>query len=304
MFRNIKRNQEYFSKIFKPGCSIIIFDTETTGLGKNAKIIEFGAVRFLITTKGLKETGKMDLFINPEETLSERIIEITGITDDILERAKNETIEAPAIFNFLESADFWGAYNCAFDLRMLEQMSYRTGIHYHVRECIDILEMARDHIDKAEIENYKLQTITEYLFPNETGIQYHKAIDDVRATAKCMAHFVGLYKSWKDDSDNRIQTRLNWAAYCINPQKKSQIRIKLNLPVGEYGDIFWDVIAKSWSHKSTTSAKKLFERLDLINLEEQVLKKYAWKYHVNNMTDLAKAWGETKKLKDKEKDVS
>lgn len=69
MFRNIKRNQEYFSKIFKPGCSIIIFDTETTGLGKNAKIIEFGAVRFLITTKGLKETGKMDLFINPEETL-------------------------------------------------------------------------------------------------------------------------------------------------------------------------------------------------------------------------------------------
>lgn len=188
MFRNIKRNQEYFSKIFKPGCSIIIFDTETTGLGKNAKIIEFGAVRFLITTKGLKETGKMDLFINPEETLSERIIEITGITDDILERAKNETIEAPAIFTFLESADFWGAYNCAFDLRMLEQMSYRTGIHYHVRECIDILEMARDHIDKAEIENYKLQTITEYLFPNETGIQYHTAIDDVRATAKCMAH--------------------------------------------------------------------------------------------------------------------
>ena len=183
-------------------------------------------------------------------------------------------------------------------------MSDRTGIHYHVRECIDILEMARDHIDKAEIENYKLQTITEYLFPNETGIQYHTAIDDVRATAKCMAHFVGLYKSWKDDSDNRIQTRLNWAAYCINPQKKSQIRIKLNLPVGEYGDIFWDVIAKSWSHKSTTSAKKLFERLDLINLEEQVLKKYAWKYHVNNMTDLAKAWGETKKIKDKEKDVS
>ena len=122
MFRNIKRNQEYFSKIFKPGCSIIIFDTETTGLGKNAKIIEFGAVRFLITTKGLKETGKMDLFINPEETLSERIIEITGITDDILERAKNETIEAPAIFTFLESADFWGAYNCAFDLRMLEQI--------------------------------------------------------------------------------------------------------------------------------------------------------------------------------------
>ena len=131
MFRNIKRNQEYFSKIFKPGCNIIIFDTETTGLGKNAKIIEFGAVRFLITTKGLKETGKMDLFINPEETLSERIIEITGITDDILERAKNETIEAPAIFNFLESADFWGAYNCAFDLRMLEQMSDRTGIHRH-----------------------------------------------------------------------------------------------------------------------------------------------------------------------------
>ena len=73
MFRNIKRNQEYFSRIFKPGCSIIVFDTETTGLGKDAKIIEFGAVRFLITSKGLKETGKMDLFINPEEMISSNV---------------------------------------------------------------------------------------------------------------------------------------------------------------------------------------------------------------------------------------
>ena len=92
MFRNIKRNQEYFGKIFKPGCSIIIFDTETTGLGKNAKIIEFGAVRFLITTKGLKETGKMDLFINPEETLSERIIEISACLCSLIPKRVNDCL--------------------------------------------------------------------------------------------------------------------------------------------------------------------------------------------------------------------
>lgn len=302
MYRNVKRNQEYFARVFQPGRTIIVFDTETNGLGKSAKIIEFGAVRFLITSRGLKETGKLDLFINPEEPLPEKIVELTGITDDILCRAKNEKVEAPTVFRFLESADIWAAYNCSFDLRMLQQMSERTGEEYLVRECIDILEMARDHVDKSEVENHKLQTITEYLFPDCSSIQYHTAIDDVRATAKCMARFVALYKSWQDDSENRIQTRLNWASYCVNPNNKAQIRIKLNLPVGEYGDIFWDVIANAWSHKATSPAKKLFDRLDLINLEEQVLRKYGWRYKVTNMAELAKAWGCEKRKK--EKDVS
>lgn len=296
-WRNLQKSALEYQRIFRAGHSIIVFDTETTGLGKTAKIIEFAAVRFYITENGLVETGKMDLYINPEMKLPEKIIEITGITDADLSRCRTEWEEAPYVFDFLASANYWAAYNCKFDLRMLKQMSDRTGIRYTERECIDVLEMARDHLGTT-LENNKLGTVTEYLFPEE-NFQFHCAIDDVRATARCMRKFIGMYRTLEPD-EGRIQTKLNWASYWINPNNPIQKRIKLNLPVGEYGDIYWDVIKNMWSCKSSSSAQKLFRRLDLANLESQVLQKYAWRYQVNNMSDLAKAWGADKRKKEKD----
>lgn len=44
-WRNIQKGREDFFSIFNGAKSIIVFDTETTGLGSDAKIIEFAAVR-------------------------------------------------------------------------------------------------------------------------------------------------------------------------------------------------------------------------------------------------------------------
>ena len=111
-WRNVLRGRDDFLKIFQDAKSIIVFDTETTGLGSDAKIIEFAAVRYLISETGLRETNKIDLFLNPEEPLSEKIVELTGITDEILVKANSERVEAPYIYQFLGSADIWAAYNC------------------------------------------------------------------------------------------------------------------------------------------------------------------------------------------------
>ena len=89
-WRNIGRGKEKYLPMFDNASSIIVFDTETTGLGTTAKIIEFAAVRYQITPSGLHETHRIDLFINPEEKLEEKIIELTGITDRILEMAQPE----------------------------------------------------------------------------------------------------------------------------------------------------------------------------------------------------------------------
>lgn len=255
-WRNIQKGKDTYLPIFESAKSIIVFDTETTGLGRDAKIIEFAAIRYEISPTGMRETHKVDLYLNPEEPLKEKIIEITGITDAILEKARPERVEAEEIYNFLSGADVWAAYNCSFDIRMLNQMSDRTGIPYEPRTCVDVLEMARDLVPKEESGSHKLGDICTVLFPEKT-FQFHTAIDDVRATALLMSRFVGMYKNYSGESKKR-QCRLNWASYWINPRKPSQVRIKLNLSEGEYGDIFWDVVQKTWSCKS--ASKNCFPR--------------------------------------------
>nr|WP_298060657.1 3'-5' exonuclease [uncultured Blautia sp.] len=294
-WRNIASSKEDFMNKFCGAKSIIVFDTETTGLGKDAKIIEFAAVRYEITESGLKETHKMDLFINPQETLSEKIIQLTGITDRIVEKANTEEIEAPGIFSFMNSADIWAAYNCSFDLRMMDQMSSRTGIPYRQRPCLDVLKMARDFVKKEDVENHKLQTVLQVMFPEKT-FRFHQAIDDVRATALIMSKFIKQYLDYEESScQDRHSCRLVYAYYCINPNQKSQVRIKLNLSEGEYGDIYWDVINKVWSCKKTSKAKRLFESVNIANLEKQVLSRYGWRYQAQDMESLAANWGKAKK---------
>lgn len=302
-WRNIQKGREDFFSIFNGAKSIIVFDTETTGLGSDAKIIEFAAVRYEICPSGLKETAKIDLFLNPEESLYEKIVELTGITDKILEKANSEVVEAPYIYTFLDSADIWAAYNCSFDIRMLSQMSERTGIGFLKKPCLDVLQMARDFVKKEDVENHKLQTICKAVYPEKT-FRFHQAIDDVRATALIMTKFIGNYFNYGEiETDNKRQCRLNWAYYCINPCQKSQIRIKLNLSEGQYGDIYWDVRNKLWSCKKTASAKKLFQEIDLSNLEKQVLNRYGYKFgNAHNMETLAHNWG--KAQREHQKNVS
>ncbi len=66
----------------------LVFDTETTGLPlhpnaplvKQPKIIEFGAILLL----NGEVTEEISFLIDPQESLSEEICKITGITDDDL----------------------------------------------------------------------------------------------------------------------------------------------------------------------------------------------------------------------------
>lgn len=293
-WRNVEYNKKFILGTLGRSKSVIVFDTETTGLGKSAKIIEFAGIKYEIREDALVVSDTLHIMINPEEPLEEKIIEITGITDLVLKYCQPESKEAPKIFSFLESADAWAAYNCSFDLRMLHQMADRTRLSFMEAPCLDILEMARDHISKEELESHKLGAVSEYLFPDEC-FQFHSALDDTKAAAKCMAHFISLYKGTCVKGKKR-QIKMNWASYCINPNQKSQVRIKLNLVEGEYGDIFWDVRDNCWSCKTTSkTAKKLFEEIDLANVESQLLRRYGWKYHADNMPRLASNWGKEKR---------
>lgn len=300
MWRNVMKTKREVMPLFYGSKKVIIFDTETNGLNKDAKIIQFSGIRYDIDDcLNMTNPVMLDIYINPKESLPTKIKEITGITDEILTVAKTEEEQFDVIKRFMESADIWVAYNSSFDLRMISQMEERLKKKIARRECVDALQIARDLIPREKIENYKLETVVGFFFP-EMNISFHSAIEDVQATKQCLQKMILDLQEYEEDNSDKLRAFLEWASFSINPRAKSQKRIKLKLNFGEYGDIFWDVPKKCWNCKTASKAKKLFASLDMQDLERQVLNKYGWRYHVDSMDDLAHEMEKTKKEKEKE----
>ena len=76
-------------EVFQKYAAVVFFDTETTGLeADSCQIIELAAIRIEQTERGtLKVANSADLFVKlPDgQKIPERIVELTGITDELLE---------------------------------------------------------------------------------------------------------------------------------------------------------------------------------------------------------------------------
>lgn len=112
---------------------MIIFDTETTNVFNSVdaplhtlpKIIELYALK--VTDDDLTTVSELHLLIDPKEKLSEEIVKITSITDDMV-KGKGDYA-----FHFQSIVDFWlgerwaCGHNVTFDCEMLEIENKRIG---------------------------------------------------------------------------------------------------------------------------------------------------------------------------------
>lgn len=276
------------------GGFLCVFDTETTGLEDDAKIIQFSGVRFKIEEDfSLTEYDYFDTYINPEMTLDPKITEITGITDEMLKDKPTEDKVVDYILSYMNGCGLWSAYNQNFDLKKLEHMCKRTNREFVTKPSLDVLVMARDLIPKSVTGNHKLGTITKFLFPNDDS-QFHNSLEDVRATARCFEVFVKEYISLPQEEE-KTQRFLVWASLWENPYKYD-VRIKLNIAnAGELGDIYFDCVNLCWECKKTKAAEKLFNDTDISDLERQLLKKYGPTYDAGDIDTLARNWQKAKK---------
>lgn len=174
----------------------LIFDTETTdllerthliNLNKQPHITEFyGSIVDLSNGEVISE---YDSLIKVPVELKEKIVKITGITNDMLKDEQPFSFHAPLIKAFIENSevDVAIAHNLSFDLEMLQVEFERLNMDVKWPKRKICTVEATIHFKGFRLN---LQGLHEYLFGTKF-MEAHRAKHDVGALTRCS---VELYK--------------------------------------------------------------------------------------------------------------
>ena len=156
----------------------VVFDFETTGFnaGGADSIIEIGAVKL----KDGMIVDRFDELINPGRPLPQKIVELTNITDQMLE---DKDTEENAVKRFIE---WFGeapmvAHNAKFDVSFLEMAYKKYNLGTFTNPVIDTLELSRT-LDNTYARHSLSALVKRYDVPwDETA--HHRGDYDAEGTA-------------------------------------------------------------------------------------------------------------------------
>lgn len=174
--------QEFIDKQF------VVFDLETTGLNNTPatgimdRIIEVGAVKI----RGGKICEKFATFVQCPIRLSNEIIEITGIRDEMLVGAPDIKDVIADLFKFCDGCELVG-HNVQFDYKFIRYYGEQEGYLFDQRQY-DTIALAQEVL---RLSNYKLNTVADHY---GFTFNHHRAYDDAFVTAKI---FIQLIKEKK-----------------------------------------------------------------------------------------------------------
>lgn len=163
----------------------VVFDIETTGLSaKNDMITEIGAVK-------IRDGSVIDSYsqlINPRVPIPSKIVELTGITDDMVK-------DQPKIEDVIgDFKDFIGnsilvAHNAKFDVGFIRDKLNLVNMILD-NPILDTLQLARTVY--PNLKNHKLNTLAKYL---DVSLEnHHRAVDDAVATCNILMKTLEILK--------------------------------------------------------------------------------------------------------------
>ncbi len=163
----------------------IVFDIETTGFSpEHDRIIEIGAVK--VENGMIQET--FSELINPEMNISPKIVELTGITNDMVKDKPTIDIVLPKFIEFINDAALV-AHNAIFDVPFIKNKQKKLGIDKDYT-VLDTLTMSR--LLLKDIKRFNLKRISRYL--NVSLENHHRAVDDATATAHIFVKLLDMLK--------------------------------------------------------------------------------------------------------------
>lgn len=233
-------------KLARENQEIVVLDCETSGLSSNNdRIIQIAAQRYIIIDNKLILEGSLNKYIKPPFAVTNKIEELTGITNEFLQTQVAEAEVFNAIDAFLGETPIIAAYNTPFDVRFIKAMYERNDKEFTPAIELDVLVMAKDIIDPKDIENFKLETVASHYGINN-DISFHSADDDVTATSRLLQIFLNEYNQnpkQENTQAKQIAQILNmsyWKGY------RGHSRIYVNT---DLGTVFYEIRHKRWGEK-------------------------------------------------------
>ena len=177
------------------GDQMTVFDIETTGLdNRSCKIIEIGAVKI----KDGQVIDRMDIFVDPECPIPEKITELTSITDDMVAGAPREE---EAVRAFLEFAGdtMLIAHNANFDVGFIRVAADRHGIPFN-NSFLDTVGLSM--YVNPELKRHKLDVIAKHYGLED--FHHHRASDDAETLARIFFRMVDMLRTEGIDTFDRM----------------------------------------------------------------------------------------------------
>lgn len=159
----------------------VVFDIETTGFSPiNNKVTEIGAVKI----KDGKIIDEYNQLINPQTSIPEKIVKLTGITDEMVKDKPTIDEILPDFLKFIKGSVLV-AHNASFDVGFIRHNLSNNGLNLE-NPVLDTLELVR--VLFPNLKSHKLNIVAKHL--NVSLENHHRAVDDATATAniflKCL----------------------------------------------------------------------------------------------------------------------
>lgn len=160
--------------------SIIVFDTETSGLdSKKEEIIEISLLKLV---KGDKPriALELDRYIYLGRPLDPTVVELTGITDEKLNTDGLDRREvAKEVADAFRGHNLVVAHNANFDLHFLVQLFKKTDIDFDFSQ-LDFLDTLTVYKDRRQFPHKLCNAIVAYSLEDK-AVNSHTSIDDAYA---------------------------------------------------------------------------------------------------------------------------
>lgn len=154
--------------------SFVVFDIETTGLDTSIdEIIELSAIKVVDN----EVVDKFSSLIKPSQEIDPYIMELTGITNDILVNAPEIDEVLPNFMEFIQDNILIG-HNVNFDINFVYDNLLKYEFIYLENNFIDTMRIARKLL--PELSHHRLVDLAEYFNIDYKG--NHRALKDSEIT--------------------------------------------------------------------------------------------------------------------------
>lgn len=177
--------------------SYVVFDVETTGFSVlNDHIIEIGAAKF----KNGELLDTYNAFVKTPKRIPEHIVELTSITNEMVETEGIDLNEAMAAFHAFHQGSILVAHNAQFDRDHLRMAYKRSNMEIPTLTLMDTLMLSRSV--NREAKRHGLGNLTKkYKIKLDN---HHRAKDDAHATGLVL---MKLFEQIEENEEWDIQTQ-------------------------------------------------------------------------------------------------